>query len=56
MLARSLMPLVNSLTLPTWLGEILISVGIATTTITAFAAALAFGILLQSRPVKATRG
>jgi hypothetical protein len=46
MLARSLMPLVSSLTLPTWLGEILVSVGIAARAIAVFAAAVAFGILV----------
>jgi len=46
MLARSLMPVVSSLTLPTWLGEILISLGVAARTITVFAAAVAFGILV----------
>ena len=44
MLTRSLTPLVNSLTLPTWLGEILISAGIAARTMAVFAAAVAFGI------------
>jgi len=46
MLARSLMPLANSLTPPTWLAEILVSVWIAATTITVFAAAVAFGIFV----------
>ena len=46
MLARSLTPLVSSLTLPTWLGEILISVGIAARTIAVFATAVAFGIFV----------
>lgn len=46
MLGRSLMPLLGSLTLPTWLGEILASVGVAARTIAVFAAAVAFGILV----------
>jgi len=46
MLARSLMPLVSSLTLPTWLGEILISLAVAARTIAVFAAAVAFGIFV----------
>ena len=46
MLARSLMPLVSSLTLPTWLAEILISLGVAARTIAVFGAAVAFGIFV----------
>ena len=46
MLDRSLMPLLSSPTLPTWLGEILISVTVAARTIAVFAAAVAFGILV----------
>jgi len=46
MLGRSLMPLFGSLKLPTWLGEILISVGVAARTTAVFAAAVAFGILV----------
>ena len=41
-----LMPLPGHLTLPTWLREILVSVGIAARTITVFAAAVGFGILI----------
>jgi hypothetical protein len=46
MLARSPMPLIGSFTLPTWLGEILVSAGVAARTIAVFAAAVAFGILV----------
>ena len=46
MLDRSLMPLLSSPTLPTWPGEILISVTVAARTIAVFAAAVAFGILV----------
>jgi uncharacterized membrane protein len=46
MLDRSLMPLLGSPALPTWLGEILVSVTVAARTIAVFAAAVAFGILV----------
>lgn len=46
MLSPALMPLLGSLTLPSWLREILVSVGVAARTITVFAAAVAFGILV----------
>jgi hypothetical protein len=46
MLSSALMPLIGNLTLPTWLREILVSVCIAARTITVFAAAVAFGILV----------
>jgi hypothetical protein len=36
----------SNLTLPTWLREILVSVGVAARTITVFAAAVALGILV----------
>lgn len=42
MVARSLMPLVGNLTLPTWLAEILVSAGVGVV----FATAVAFGILV----------
>jgi len=46
MLSPALMPLLRNLTLPTWLREILVSVGVAARTISVFAAAVAFGILV----------
>jgi hypothetical protein len=46
MLDRSLMPLLGSPTLPTWLEEILVSAGVAARTIAVFAAAVAFGMLV----------
>jgi hypothetical protein len=46
MLDRSLMPLLGSPTLPTWLEEILVSAGVAARTIAVFAASVAFGILV----------
>jgi len=46
MLARSRMSLLGSHALPNWLGEILISVGVAARTLAVFAAAIAFGILV----------
>jgi hypothetical protein len=46
MISSALMPLLGNSTLPTWLREILASVGIAARAITVFAAAVAFGILV----------
>jgi hypothetical protein len=46
MLSPALMALLGNLTLPTWLREILVSVGVAARTITVFAAAVALGILV----------
>jgi hypothetical protein len=46
MLDCSLMPLFRSHALPTWLGEILVSVAVAARTIAVFATAVAFGILV----------
>jgi hypothetical protein len=46
MLSPALMPLLSNLTLPRWLREILVSVGVAARTITVFAAAVALGILV----------
>jgi len=46
MLSPALMPRLGNLTLPTWLREILVSIGVAARTITVFAAAVAFGILV----------
>jgi hypothetical protein len=46
MLARSRMSLLGSHALPNWLGEILISAGVAARTLAVFAAAIAFGILV----------
>ena len=46
MLARSRMSLLGSHALPNWLGEILISAGVAARTLAVFAAAIAVGILV----------
>lgn len=46
MLDCSLMPLLRSPALPTWLGEILVSVTVAARTTAVFATAVAFGILV----------
>jgi len=46
MLSPALMPRLGNLTLPTWLREILVSVGIAARTITVFAVAVAFGVFV----------
>jgi hypothetical protein len=49
MLDCSLMPLLRSHVLPTWLGEILVSVTVAARTIVVFAAAVTFGILVATK-------
>jgi len=49
MFTCSFTPLTGSLALPTWLREILLSVGIAARAIGVFAAAVAFGILVAIR-------
>jgi hypothetical protein len=46
MLSPALMPLLGNLTRPTWLREILVSVGVAARTITVFGAAVVLGILV----------
>lgn len=46
MLDRSLMLLLGSPAVPTWLGEVLVSVAVAARTIAVFAVAVAFGILV----------
>lgn len=49
MLDCSLMPLLRSHALPTWLREILVSVTVAARTIAVFGAAVTFGILVATK-------
>jgi hypothetical protein len=46
MVAHSLVPWMGNLTLPTWLGELLVSAGVAARATAIFAAAVAFGIFV----------
>jgi hypothetical protein len=46
MLDRSQMPLLGRPTVPTWLGEVLVSLAVAARTIAVFAVAVAFGIFV----------
>lgn len=49
MRSPALIALLRDLTLPTWLREILVSAAVAGRTITVFAAAVAFGILVANK-------